>query len=266
MSDALAKTIRETLEGGRAGAAVFLLREGDGLMPHVARDASDPLIDKAYGGDERYPMATFAAVLQPRLEGSLAVVARECDRRMFIELAKFNHLDLDRIVIIGLPCSQALADACACDHPTPAESVLPALAQPVVSAEDGLPETVPERLEFWMDNFKECIRCYGCRNVCPLCFCKECALDKEDLTGTGVFPPDIPVFHIIRALDMADRCIDCGMCENVCPAKIPLRTLYRQMRRLVKETFGYEPGLDVNEKSPFGELGDPERLGGVMHE
>ena len=68
MSDALAKTIRETLEGGRAGAAVFLLREGDGLMPHVARDASDPLIDKAYGGDERYPMATFAAVLQPRLE------------------------------------------------------------------------------------------------------------------------------------------------------------------------------------------------------
>ena len=169
---------------------------------------------------------------------------------MFIELAKFNHLDLDRIVIIGLPCSQALADACACDHPTPAGKRPAALAQPVVSAEDGLPETVPERLEFWMDNFKECIRCYGCRNVCPLCFCKECALDNEDLTGTGVFPPDIPVFHIIRALDMADRCIDCGMCENVCPAKIPLRTLYRQMRRLVKETFGYEPGLDVNEKSP----------------
>ena len=265
MSEALAKVIKETLGSGKASAVVFLMKEGDGLMPHVARDDSDPLIDKAYDGDERYPMATFAAVLLPLMEGNLAVVARECDRRMLVELAKFNQLDLERVAVIGLPCSQGVADTCGCDHPTPTDSALPAKAQPSEPGEEILPETTPERLDFWMESFGECIRCYGCRNVCPICFCKECALEKEDLTGNDMFPPDIPAFHIIRALDMADRCIDCGMCENICPAHIPLRTLYRHMRNLVKEIFDYEPGMDVNQKSPFGELGDPDRLGGPPH-
>ena len=82
-----------------------------------------------------------------------------------------------------------------------------------------------------MESFSRCIKCMGCRNVCPMCFCKDCALDNLDLVGPASSPPDIPIFHLIRAVDMADRCVDCGMCEAICPAEIPLRQLYRQAVR-----------------------------------
>ena len=82
-----------------------------------------------------------------------------------------------------------------------------------------------------------------------------------DLAGTELYPPDAPLFHIIRALDMADRCVDCGMCEISCPASIPLRSLYRQMCDLFKESFGYEPGLSVDDRSPLTFLGEPADFG-----
>ena len=102
----------------------------------------------------------------------------------------------------------------------------------------------------------------GCRNVCPMCFCNDCALDNPDLVGPESKPPEIPIFHLIRAIDMADRCVDCGMCEAICPAEIPLRQLYRQARQVVKDAFGYEPGVS-EEKSPIEMLGEPTELGGM---
>ncbi|HEY5526457.1 MAG TPA: 4Fe-4S binding protein [Candidatus Anoxymicrobiaceae bacterium] len=62
---------------------------------------------------------------------------------------------------------------------------------------------------------------------------------------------------------MADRCIDCGMCEEICPADIPLRQLYRQARQVVKDAFGYEPGINPDETSPVKMLGEPTNLGGM---
>jgi Na+-translocating ferredoxin:NAD+ oxidoreductase RnfC subunit len=52
------------------------------------------------------------------------------------------------------------------------------------------------------------------------------------------------------------------MCEAICPAEIPLRQLYRQARAVVKDAFGYEPGVS-EEKSPIEMLGEPTKLGGM---
>lgn len=262
MEEGLARAIREALEDGRAAAALFLVEEDGTVRPHLAKEASDPSIEEVYAGDTRFPMAGLAAISLTSLGGTLAVVARECDRRMMNELAKFNHLDLERIVVLGIPCSQELADACRCDHPVPEGAVVDSGVRPYEAAEGAEPGEGEEggeegdRLAFWMDHFSRCIRCYGCRNVCPLCFCKECAMERVDLVGTDLNPPDIPIFHIIRALDMADRCVDCGMCELSCPADIPLRSLYRQMCGLFTESFGYRPGLSAEERSPLTFLGE----------
>jgi len=113
-----------------------------------------------------------------------------------------------------------------------------------------------ERLQYWMDQFGKCIKCYGCRNICPMCFCTTCTLDEDDLTQTGTIPPEKPIFHLIRAFHMAERCIDCGLCEEACPSGIPLRTLYKKMRSVVGTRFGFTPGITKEGKGPLQYLGD----------
>ena len=112
-----------------------------------------------------------------------------------------------------------------------------------------------ERLSRWLYEFNRCIKCYGCRNICPVCFCKECSLEHKELIGTGDLPPETPIFHLIRAVHMAGRCIDCGLCEEVCPVDIPLRLLYRKVNTLVQDLFDYQTGTD-NEQSPFSIIGE----------
>lgn len=264
MKEELAKSIREALEN--CAAAVFLTGQNGTPAPHVARDAGDAAIDEVSAGDARYPMAAFALMVRPRAGETLAVVVRECDRRMFVELAKHGQVDLARIRFIGIPCSEELAQSCGCDHPCPPESVVRCTAAPAGAAlpESEVPEDPAERLAYWMENLSRCIRCMGCRNVCPMCYCGECALDDPELVGTGTSPPDVPIFHLIRAVDMADHCVDCGMCEAVCPADIPLRQLYRLARGVVKDAFGYDPGVDPEARSPIEQLGEPADLAGMQ--
>jgi len=112
-----------------------------------------------------------------------------------------------------------------------------------------------ERFSRWMYEFGKCIKCYGCRNICPVCFCTECSLEHPSLVEPGILPVDIPIFHLVRATHMAGRCIDCGLCEDACPSHIPLRLLYREVNKIVSTIFDYSPGAGM-EKSPFNIIGD----------
>lgn len=265
MKEELAKAIKEALGSGRARAAVVLTGSDGALVPRVITDPADPALESVNTGDRRYPVASFAMMLLPVIAGNIALVVRECDRRMLVELEKHNQVDAGRLALIGIPCSQELADFCGCDHPCPENSIVPpeaTAAQPSPPPEATAADP-DDRLEFWMESFSRCIKCMGCRNVCPMCFCKDCALDNLDLVGPASSPPDIPIFHLIRAVDMADRCVDCGMCEAICPAEIPLRQLYRQAVGAVREAFAYEPGVDPDEKSPLEMLGEPQDLAGM---
>jgi formate dehydrogenase (coenzyme F420) beta subunit len=267
MNEELGDAIKQALESGDASAAVVLTESGDEIVPRIVTGPDDPALESAYAGDRRYPMASFAILLLPGLEGRLAVPVRECDRRMLTELHKHNQVDTSRLVLLGVPCSQEVADTCGCDHPfTPADiAIAGSLAHPAEPSPppESLAEDPSERLAFWLDSFSRCIKCMGCRNICPMCYCKECALDDPNLVGQGSGPPDTPIFHLIRAIDMADRCVDCGMCEAICPSEIPLRQLYRMARLVVEEAFGYQPGLDPDQVSPIKMLGGPEDLGGM---
>lgn len=86
-----------------------------------------------------------------------------------------------------------------------------------------------------------------------MCFCKECSLETDELINTGDIPPEIPVFHLTRAMHMAGRCIDCGLCEEACPSDIPLRTLYKKVSEIMDKEFDYRTGY-MDEKSPLNIL------------
>ena len=104
----------------------------------------------------------------------------------------------------------------------------------------------------WMDEFSKCIKCYGCREVCPICWCKECAIQSEsdEWVGKGVIPPS-PMYHFVRMVHMVDSCTNCGQCEEVCPAEIPLAKMFHKINRNIQDVFDYHPGYDMDQKPPL---------------
>jgi formate dehydrogenase subunit beta len=99
-----------------------------------------------------------------------------------------------------------------------------------------------ERWRRWSNEFTRCLKCYGCRDICPVCFCKECSLEHPDVVTPGRLPVEVPMFHLTRAVHMAGRCIDCGLCEQACPSDIPLRLLYSEVNGIMDKMFGFRAG------------------------
>jgi formate dehydrogenase subunit beta len=196
-------------------------------------------------------------------EGNLAVVVKGCDERHFIELAKRGNVDLDRVTMIGLACTEDEARECHCVRPYPQEVD----AGESIGDVDYLDHeklrmlvdmSIFDRRRFWTEAFSKCIKCYGCRNACPLCVCEDCRLEESRWVRVGEIPPEFPSFHLIRAFHLADKCVGCGSCENACPMGIPLGQLHQLIREDIKRLFGYEAGRDVFEESPL--LNDFENL------
>jgi formate dehydrogenase subunit beta len=108
-----------------------------------------------------------------------------------------------------------------------------------------------ERLDYWMNEFKKCIKCYGCRDACPICYCDECILEaKRGFVNKGRVPPDT-MFPLTRLSHVADSCVNCGQCQDVCPMELPLSLLYSFLNRELSEIFRYIPGIDVDERPPL---------------
>lgn len=209
----------------------------------------------------RYPLEKFLLeICRAHPEAKIGLLARDCDARALTELVKLNQLQPGEVFPIAVPCCPSDLHGCsACSHLDPRSRK---------GGELGLPEKgvgkfttleqlekleLAERFRRWQEEFAKCIKCYGCRNVCPVYVCRECSLEDEHLIPTGQLPPDLS-FHLIRAVHMAGFCIDCGLCEEACPAEIPLRLLYRGANRIVERLFGYKPGAE-GESSPFRKTG-----------
>ena len=118
------------------------------------------------------------------------------------------------------------------------------------------------RWQWFQENFKDCIRCYACRNACPLCYCPTCFVDdsRPQWLGKSTELSDTLVFHILRAFHCAGRCTDCGACESVCPVGIPMRLLTKKLVKDSKELFDWDPGMDPHAMPLLGSFSpnDPD--------
>lgn len=107
-----------------------------------------------------------------------------------------------------------------------------------------------ERNAFIAKEMEKCIRCYACRQACPMCYCSECFVDcgAPAWIGKGAQSvDDNALFQTVRVLHLAGRCVDCGACERACPMGIKLSLLNRKMVKDVKELFGAEAGVNLND-------------------
>jgi len=106
--------------------------------------------------------------------------------------------------------------------------------------------------EFW-DTIKDCIRCYACRDACPLCYCHVCFVDEAmpQWCGKTQDEADVATFHLLRAFHCAGRCTDCGACEAACPQGIKMRRLTSKIEKDIRGLYGYQPGMSLDEQPPL---------------
>ncbi|MEZ5125469.1 MAG: 4Fe-4S dicluster domain-containing protein [Thermoleophilia bacterium] len=215
--------------------------------------------------------------------GRIAIVVKGCDAKAAAGLLRELQIRRDDVVLIGIRCGGVLEEAeipnpleltpdnvaprCyRCDNREPAvvDHLLgepqPEPPQPTLTIEqrvaelDALPRE--ERWAFWTEQFSRCVRCYACRQVCPLCVCELCVADK---TRPQWIEPASHArgnlsWNITRALHLAGRCVDCGECERFCPVGIPLTLINRKLQEIVRKRFDYVVSDDPDKPAPIGDF------------
>lgn len=162
-----------------------------------------------------------------------------------------------------LPRRDVLADKCLrCRYPNPliADHMIGAELEPTAN-EDAYTDveafeklSTQERFDFWKRQMSRCIRCYACRNACPLCVCKHvCLADSREphwLSAESNLQEKW-LFQVMHALHLAGRCTECGECQRSCPMGIPILLLKRKMNHELKEIFNYEAGVNLEGIPPL---------------
>lgn len=220
-------------------------------------DASSLILDASCVNN----LAVYLLRPEVRRLGKVAVVAREAAIRAIFVLMQENQLAADGVVIIGV--------AIPSPGDIPAEPrLLPgrtrdellehlkraAVPRPDAPAEDETGRmSDAERWDYWRRQFAACIRCYACRQVCPMCYCSRCIVEKSRPQWIETSPHERGNFawNITRAFHLAGRCVECGECERACPAGLPLMKLNRVLARHVREKFDYVAGTSFEGEALF---------------
>ena len=200
--------------------------------------------------------------------GKPGIIVKGCDAKTLAVLESEHQIDRENVVVIGVACSGIqdrgkLQDKClACDvrQPPHCDFVIGEAAPAETQADryaklDFLSSmTTEQRLEYWKKEFSRCVKCYACRQNCPLCYCDVCVADKNRPTriDTSATLKGNFAWNILRAFHLAGRCVGCSACAKVCPAGIDLDLLNLTLSKAAEEHFQFRSGMDRNVEPLIG--------------
>lgn len=117
-------------------------------------------------------------------------------------------------------------------------------------------KTPEEKWDETIHMLHDCIRCYSCRQACPMCYCNLCFVDqnKPIWFSKSHNMKDIFTFHLVRTIHMAGRCVSCGACTAVCPMNIDLNFITRKLQELSKRRFDFVSGMDQETQPPLADF------------
>ena len=195
----------------------------------------------------------------------VAVVVKPCDSKAINVMVAENQFRREQVYALGIACEGIrgsdgnLQSRCVtCQEAVPivcdtlisgaTSSFIPRLS-PIAREENSeLQDLKPaDRMEFWLEQFDRCIRCYACRQACPMCKCPECLYERDDSTfiGMGIRLNEKRTFHLGRAYHLAGRCVGCNECERACPMNIPIGLLNQKLADEIETAFDHRAGLAV---------------------
>ncbi len=154
------------------------------------------------------------------------------------------------------------------------QSAIEKLVSERIKKRDELFERTGKEINGWdslISTFSRCINCHNCRDVCPICYCKECLFDSPTFEwGADKYldwasrkdalrmPTDTVLFHLTRLNHMASSCVGCGLCQEACPNEVPVFSIFRLVGDRVQKVFDYVPGRSLEEELPLSTFKEEE--------
>lgn len=272
MQTELRQTCRRLLEEGTVRVVIGYSEAASGGAVHPVFVTRPEDVDLLIWNDRCVAnLVKYLLRKEVRALGKPAIVVKGCDARALVVLEKESQIDRSQIVAIGMTCAGQNQPKCeACDVATPrfTDVVIGQANSPERqrdsadgthrlrdAALDSLRAKTPaKRMAFWKDELSRCVKCYACRQVCPMCYCERCIVDKNRPTviDTSATLKGNFAWHITRAFHLAGRCVGCDRCTAVCPAGIDLRLLNLTLAQAAEEHFGYRPGMDLDAEPIVG--------------